>query len=63
MIITGYRHGAKATDAVKAIHKHTEQSLHKSKSIVDEALEGKAMRLPDDFVLREDLEDAGFIVE
>lgn len=63
MIVTGYKHVVDATNAIKAIHKHVEPNLQKSKSIIDDVLEGKVISLPDDFVLREDLEDAGFIIE
>jgi ribosomal protein L7/L12 len=60
MYITGYRAGVKTIDAISAVKKHTGKSLLESKRLVEDALEGKPVQLPDDFVLREDLEDLGF---
>jgi hypothetical protein len=63
MNITGYRHGADLLEAAKAIHKHTEVNLQKAKTMINDVTDGKIVSLPNDFVLREDLEDAGFTVE
>lgn len=63
MIITGWKKGAKTIDAIKAVQKHTGMSLLESKRLIEDAVEGKIVTLPDDFVLREDLEDANFIVQ
>lgn len=60
MYITGYRAGVKTIDAISAVKKHTGKSLLESKQLIEAAIEGKAVELPDDFVLREDLEDLGF---
>jgi ribosomal protein L7/L12 len=60
MYITGYRAGVKTIDAVNAVRKHTGKSLLDSKRLIEAAVEGKPVQLPDDFVLREDLEDLGF---
>jgi ribosomal protein L7/L12 len=60
MYITGYRAGVNTIEAISVVRKHTGKSLIDSKRIVEEAIEGKAVQLPDDFVLREDLEDLGF---
>ena len=60
MIIVGWRAGANTVDAIQSVKKHTGMSLKESKTLIETALEGKAVKLPDDFVLREDLEDLGF---
>lgn len=60
MYIIGYRAGVKTIEAISAVKKHTGKSLLESKRLVEDALEGKPVQLPDDFVLREDLEDLGF---
>jgi hypothetical protein len=60
MYITGWRSGANTNDAVQAVKRHTNMSLLDCKRLIEDAIEGKAVVLPDDFVLREDLEDLGF---
>jgi ribosomal protein L7/L12 len=60
MYITGYRAGVKTIDAINAVRKHTGKSLLDSKRLIEAAVDGKSVQLPDDFVLREDLEDLGF---
>ena len=62
MYITGWRNGANTIDAIQAVRKHTNMSLIDSKRLIEDAIEGKTVKLPDDFVLREDLEDLGFKV-
>lgn len=63
MILSGWRPGAKTIDAVQSVRRHTGMSLKESKHLVDEVLEGKPRKLPDDFVLREELESMNFILE
>jgi len=63
MFIIGYRAGVNTIEAVSIVRKHTDKSLIDSKRLIEEAIEGKAVKLPDDFVLREDLEDLGFIIK
>lgn len=60
MIIVGWKAGANTVDAIQAVRNHTGMSLRESKQLIESALDGKAVKLPDDFVLREDLEDLGF---
>jgi ribosomal protein L7/L12 len=62
MTIIGWRRGVDAGAATAAIRKHTGMSLVESKKLVDSAIAGTAVKLPDDFVLREDLEDCNFII-
>lgn len=63
MYIIGWRSGAKTTDAIQAVNRHTNLSLVESRRLIEDAVEGKPVTLPDDFVLREDLEDLGFKLE
>jgi len=63
MYVTGYRAGANFDQARIAISKHTHFNLSESKTICDAIQEGQAVKLPDDFVLREDLEDLGIKVK
>ena len=62
MLVEGWRAGASSIEAVQAIHKHTGFTLQKSRELVKQINSGQVVKLPDDFVLREDLKDAGFIV-
>jgi ribosomal protein L7/L12 len=62
MYITGWKSGVKTIDAIQAVRKHTNLSLAEAKRLIEDAIEGKSVTLPDDFVLREDLEDLGFKV-
>lgn len=63
MLIIGWRAGVNATGAVRAIQKHTSLSLAESKKIVDDVIDGKSYKLPNDFILREDLEECKFIIQ
>lgn len=62
MIIVGWKKGANTVDAIRAVKNHTGMSLKESKQLIESALEGKSVKLPDDFVLREDLEECNFII-
>lgn len=62
MLVEGWRSGAKTIEATTAIKKHTSLSLKDAKKLVERVLEGEVVELPNDFVLREDLRDAGFII-
>ena len=62
MIIVGWRSGANTINAIQAVRNHTGMSLKESKQLIESALEGNSVKLPDDFVLREDLEECNFII-
>lgn len=62
MIITGCKHGANSIEATKAIHEHTNKSLLESKRLIERVLDGEMVEIPDDFVLREDLEYHRFTI-
>lgn len=61
--IIGWRTGAKTIDAINAIRKHTGISLTESKQLIEDVLAGNSRKLPNDFVLREDLEACKFIIQ
>jgi len=63
MIVIGYRPNANFVEAQIAISKHTHFNLSESKAICDAIQEGQGVKLPDDFVLREDLDDLNFLVD
>lgn len=63
MIVSGWRCGADKIAAISAVRKHTGMSLQDSMRLIDDIIDGKPRRLPDDFVLREELETLNFIVE
>lgn len=63
MYIIGYRAGVNSVEATLAVKKHTGKSLSESKKLIDEAIKGTPISLPDDFVLREDLEEFGFKIQ
>jgi len=62
MMIVGYRPTVNTTAGVKAITKHTGVNLGEARRMIDNAIEGQSVMLDSDWVLREDLEDSGFIV-
>ena len=62
MTIVGWKKGANTIDAIRAVKKHTGKSLLESKRLIEDVLDGKPVVLPDDFVLREDLEDCNFFI-
>lgn len=63
MLVLGYKAGANFITAPKVIQKHTGKSLAEAIKLCIDLQNGKMFTLPDDFVLREDLEDLKFIVK
>ena len=63
MMVIGYKPNANFLEAQNVIKKHTAFSGSDVKQIVEHIREGKGVKLPDDFVLREDLEDLNFLVD
>ena len=63
MMVIGYKPNANFLEAQNVIKKHTTFSANDAKQIVENIREGKGVKLPDDFVLREDLEDLNFLVD
>lgn len=62
MIVLGYRAGANFNKATSAIAKHTNISLAEAKKLTQKIENGEGVTLPDDFVLREDLEELNFLL-
>ena len=62
MIVLGYKAGANFIEVASALRKHTNMDAQTVKKTVDDIKEGKGVTLPDDFVLREDLEDLNLLV-
>ena len=63
MLVLGYKAGANFINAPKVIQKHTGKSLAEATKLCNNLKSGNMFTLPDDFVLREDLEDLKFIVK
>ena len=63
MIVVGYKANADFVKAGTAIRKHTNMDAQTVRSLVSQIQEGRGVTLPDDFVLREDLEDLNFLVK
>lgn len=62
MMVLGYRAGANFNKATNAIAKHTNMSLIEAKALCKKIENGEGVKLPDDFVLREDLEELNFLL-
>ena len=63
MMVIGYKPNANFIEAQNVIKKHTTLRLGDVKQIVEHIREGNGVKLPDDFVLREDLEDLNFLLD
>ena len=63
MIVIGYRPNANFIEAKHVIKKHTNFSFDDIKNMLDHIREGQGVKLPNDFVLREDLTDLNFLVD
>lgn len=63
MMVIGYKPNADFSNAQLVIKKHTQFSASDVKHIVEHIKEGKAVKLPEDFVLREDLTDLNFLLD
>lgn len=62
MIVVGYRSNANFNEAAKVIKKHTNMDMQSVSKTVARIKEGQGVNLPDDFCLREDLEDLNFLI-
>ena len=63
MMVIGYKPNANFIGATNVIKKHTNFSISEVKQLVEHIREGNGVKLPDDFVLREDLEDLNFTLD
>ena len=62
-MVIGYKPNANFVEATNVINKHTNFSIGDIKQMVEHIKEGNGVKLPDDFVLREDLEDLNFTLD
>jgi hypothetical protein len=62
MIVVGYKAGANFVEVASVLKKHTNMDSTTVRQVVSDIKEGKGVKLPDDFVLREDLEDLMLLV-
>ena len=63
MMVIGYRPNANFVEAQNVLKKHTQFSIGDIKQLLEHIREGQGVKLPDDFVLREDLEELNFLVD
>jgi hypothetical protein len=63
MTIIGWKAGVNSQKAIQSINKNTTFTLLEAKKLVEKAINGEPVVLPDDFVLREELEEYRFIVK
>jgi hypothetical protein len=63
MVVIGYKANANFLQASNVIRKHTNMDAKTAGLLVSRIREGEGVNLPDDFVLREDLEDLNFLVK
>ena len=63
MIIIGYRSNVNRAAGIKAVQKHTGKEVKEARLMIDEAMRGVVVEFDRDWVLREDLEDSGFIID
>jgi hypothetical protein len=63
MMVIGYKPNANFAEAHNVLKKHTAFSITDIKHMLEHIREGQGVKLPDDFVLREDLEDLNFLVD
>lgn len=63
MIVIGYKPNANFVEAQNVLKKHTAFNISDIKQLLEHIREGQGVNLPDDFVLREDLEDLNFLLD
>lgn len=62
MLVVGYKTGANFNEAARVIRKHTNMDTSSAQKIIVQIKEGQGVTLPNDFCLREDLEDLNFLI-
>ena len=62
MLVVGYKTGANFNEAVRVIRKHTNMDAQSANRVISQIKQGQGVTLPNDFVLREDLEDLNFLI-
>ena len=62
MIVVGYKANANFVEVGNTIKRHTNYDSQTVRSLVSQIQNGQGVNLPDDFVLREDLEDLDLLI-
>jgi hypothetical protein len=62
MIVHGYRANVDFNKVASALRKHTNMDAKTLKRVISDIESGKGVNLPDDFVLREDLEELNLLL-
>lgn len=62
MIVVGYKHSANFSEAARVIKKHTNMDAVAVRNMIEQIKNGTGVTLPNDFCLREDLEDLNFLI-
>lgn len=63
MLVLGYRGNINTVEVTKSIKKHTNYNSTELKKIVSEIELGNPVNLPNDFVLREELENLSILIQ
>lgn len=63
MLVIGYRGNINKSEVIKTLNKHTDFKKDDLKTIVTNIVAGNAVNLPDDFVLREELETLNILLK
>lgn len=63
MLVIGWKKNLNKNDVIRTLQKHTSYSLVECRKVADEIESGKTVKLPADFVLREELEDLNLLVQ
>ena len=63
MLVVGWRTGANPVLVSKVLRKHTDMDLKQVKKTVDDIFDGKTVKLPDHFLLIEDLAECKLILK
>jgi len=63
MLVLGYRGSINTVEVTKSIKKHTNYNSTELKKIVSEIELGNPVNLPNDFVLREELENLSILIQ
>lgn len=63
MLVIGYRGNINKFEVIKSLSKHTDFKKDDLKTIVTNIVAGNTVNLPDDFVLREELETLNILLK
>jgi len=63
MLVIGYRGNINKSEVIKSLSKHTDFKKDDLKTIATNIVAGNTVNLPDDFVLREELEALNILLK